>query len=377
MRVTLLRDNLELLHATIDVAAQNIGIQPLAVEKDYWVCESLRAMVRDYPDNVVFKGGTSLEKLRIIERFSEDLDILMVGDFVSNNARERRLKELTASAASVTSLEAEKVKSGGRPGTFNRTSRLAPPLRAEGPEVDLPLADRSTVLLEAGESGGPTPSSIRPIESLLARQMRAAGAADEYEDMSSFNVTILHPGRTLIEKLLRVNNFLVRPGDRHDLHGWPRIGRQFYDIHQLLGDASVQALLADKAMVNAILLSTAEVSALFQNDESVPPGGFARSPAFDPSGELAAGLRSEHDRAMQGLYYGKDPAPSFDDVLERIHESAALLDPDDGGPGWGGTPGFARAPSPSGQARGKTTPASNAGSFRTPQLADPGEVPLA
>ncbi|HOA26401.1 MAG TPA: nucleotidyl transferase AbiEii/AbiGii toxin family protein [Arachnia sp.] len=60
-------------------AVEGLGVQPLAVEKDYWVCEALRSIVAAQPGEVVFKGGTGLDKPRIIRRFSEDLDLLEVG----------------------------------------------------------------------------------------------------------------------------------------------------------------------------------------------------------------------------------------------------------------------------------------------------------
>ncbi|MEZ5161741.1 MAG: hypothetical protein R2709_13970 [Marmoricola sp.] len=62
-------------------AAQQLGVHPLAVE-DYWACEALRAITVAHPGEVVFKGGTSLEKLRIIRRFS-NLDLLAVGKYGS------------------------------------------------------------------------------------------------------------------------------------------------------------------------------------------------------------------------------------------------------------------------------------------------------
>jgi predicted nucleotidyltransferase component of viral defense system len=50
------------------------------VEKDFWVTELLRAVVSEAAVScavAIFKGGTSLSKAyRIIERFSEDVDIL-------------------------------------------------------------------------------------------------------------------------------------------------------------------------------------------------------------------------------------------------------------------------------------------------------------
>jgi predicted nucleotidyltransferase component of viral defense system len=69
---------------------ERLGVQPLAVEKDYWVCEALRAIVTTHPREIVFKGGTSLEKLHIIRRFSEDLDLLVIGQYASKNASSER-----------------------------------------------------------------------------------------------------------------------------------------------------------------------------------------------------------------------------------------------------------------------------------------------
>ena len=71
-------ENPDVFAATIVTAAEQLRVQPLAVEKDYWVCEVLRTIAAHHRDEIVFKGGTSLEKLRIIKRFSEDLDLLVL-----------------------------------------------------------------------------------------------------------------------------------------------------------------------------------------------------------------------------------------------------------------------------------------------------------
>ena len=42
-------------------------------------------------------------------------------------------------------------------------------------------------------------------------------------------------------------------------------------------------------------------------------------------GPLAVRLRAEHDAAMEGLYYGTDEPPAFNEVLERVHAQSALL----------------------------------------------------
>lgn len=316
-------DDPEVFTATITAAAERLGVQPLAVEKDYWICEVLRAIAAGHRGETVFKGGTSLEKLRIIERFSEDLDLLVPGDFVTVRAAKRAMKAILDTAASVTGGVYKDRVSGGTLGTATQQARLELPLPHSDPSSG--IADPTSVLLELGQSGGPSPSLNVTVESLLLRELK--GSIDgEWEDLSAFEVTVLHPGRTLIEKLLRVNNFVVDPGRRDSIHGLPRIGRQFYDVWALLGDAKVTELLADTEMVRDILASAFEVSELFTPDRPVPDGGFAASMAFDSAGKFSAMLRREHDLAMTSLFYGATP-PTFDDVIERVHSHAKLLNP--------------------------------------------------
>lgn len=315
-------DDPEVFKATVATAAEQFGVQPIAVEKDYWVCEVLRAVVGAHGDEVVFKGGTSLEKLRIIQRFSEDIDLLVVGDYGSKSVAKRAMKAMLSAAASTIGATCTDEVSGGNLGTLYRKAYLELPL--ERSEQSVGLADPTAILIELGQSGGPNPSLNGTVESLLTRALKGAVDGD-WDDLRPFAVTILHPGRTLLEKLLRINNFVVDPTRRDTAHGLPRIGRQFYDIWALLGEPSVIELLADKAGVDAILQSIFEVSEQFSPDHPVPSGGFATSGAFSADGEFAAELRLQHDIAMRDLYYGSDP-PTFDDVIDRVQSCAGLLD---------------------------------------------------
>lgn len=315
--------------ATVLTAAAALGVQPLAVEKDYWVCEALRALLAAFPSQLVFKGGTSLEKLRLIQRFSEDLDLLVVGaEGLSNRVVKRLLEDMCDCAGHALSGIAQKVRSGGKAGAFHRSAYVEAPLTQPAPQGSA-LADPRRVLVELGQSGGDDPVVATAISSLLSRQLAAAKFdVTAWPDLSPFDAQILHPGRTLLEKLLRVNNFAVDDSTRDGVHGWARIGRQFYDIFAALGDASARDLLSNKERVRQLLADCAAVSAKFERpDAPVPAGGFARSGAFDGDGPLTARLRAEHDTAMRDLYYGLEPGPTFDDVLTRVHDNATLLDP--------------------------------------------------
>ena len=54
-----------------------------SIEKDWWVVQTLSALFStEYADKLVFKGGTSLSKSwNLIERFSEDVDLVLDRDF--------------------------------------------------------------------------------------------------------------------------------------------------------------------------------------------------------------------------------------------------------------------------------------------------------
>lgn len=62
----------------IEEAAARLGVLPVIVEKDYWVCWLLGRIFeeRDWAQQTVFKGGTTLSKVfGVIDRFSEDIDL--------------------------------------------------------------------------------------------------------------------------------------------------------------------------------------------------------------------------------------------------------------------------------------------------------------
>ena len=131
--------------AAILAAAEQLGVLPLAVEKDYWVCEALRAITLSHPGEVIFKGGTSLEKLRIIRRFSEDLDLLVVGGHPSDNATKNALKAMLNSAATASLGEPSDVKSGGKQGSYWRRGYLVPPLVHSNTTTTVAIAPWNTV----------------------------------------------------------------------------------------------------------------------------------------------------------------------------------------------------------------------------------------
>lgn len=70
----------ELFVNYIRFTAQQMKIPPEFVEKDYWVTYALYTIFnKQIGEDIVFKGGTALSKCyNIIERFSEDIDLIVL-----------------------------------------------------------------------------------------------------------------------------------------------------------------------------------------------------------------------------------------------------------------------------------------------------------
>src|SRR3972149_1414801 len=90
-------------------AEARLDIPARIVEKDFWVCWTLRELfaLPGHGPHLTFKGGTSLSKgWKLIERFSEDIDVVIDRDALGfdgerspvtaagSNERRRRLEAL-------------------------------------------------------------------------------------------------------------------------------------------------------------------------------------------------------------------------------------------------------------------------------------------
>lgn len=71
-------------------AATALGIQAVILEKDFWVSWLLGLLFAqpELAPFLVFKGGTALSKVfGVIDRFSEDIDLCLVPEYVGADAQ--------------------------------------------------------------------------------------------------------------------------------------------------------------------------------------------------------------------------------------------------------------------------------------------------
>jgi predicted nucleotidyltransferase component of viral defense system len=308
---------------TLDAAAERLGISPTAVEKDYWVSEVLRVLGRDFGGDFIFKGGTSLSKgYRLVERFSEDIDVLVLPGERGRGTTDKLMKAMADAAATGVGGSAAGV--GGSETGRHRSYEISYPATRERTALI-----RTSVLLEMGVRGGPHPHAPVPISSLLGDALEAAGTdLSEFDDLKPFEVAVLHPGRTLLEKLVLIHALAQQLAASTAASIDRRNGRHFYDVYQLLGDRQVLDLLADRDQTEQVMRSVEEINRAFFGGDAIevrPAGGFGMCPAFDSTSDISTQLRATYESTMPELYFGARPLPTWEEICARVTEHHELL----------------------------------------------------
>jgi hypothetical protein len=314
--MTLLRRSTDFRDAVIE-AASRIGIAERQVEKDYWVTATLRELVERFDGQFLFKGGTSLSKAyRLVERFSEDIDLLLLSD--EGAATEELLDRV---ALAVSEVCGNTATVDDRTEGFGRRMLFAYP---ELPNTRKAPGMRRQIVVEPGVRGGPRPYERRVIAPLMGE---ALGRDAAFDDLDAFEIDVLHPARTMIEKLFAVDSMAQRLASDPELRLPDTAVRHFYDLYFLLDEERSPALdwLQQGDSHVEVVADCLRVSRRwFSEKAAVPDGGFAHSPAFTDDG-LASRLRSPYERMMAAVCYPGAPRPTFDDVRRRARGLAGRI----------------------------------------------------
>jgi hypothetical protein len=324
--VTLLRDNANDFAGAVDNAARELRLAAEFVEKDYWVTQVLRALHTHYGGWFVFKGGTSLSKgYNLIERFSEDVDILVnPAKDDSARSREHLLLAMTGRVATELGVESIAARDPGRGKFAHRADVLVYPRLPRRRTVVMPIEDRG-VLLETGFAGGNWPTEMVEVTPILCRPLGIDPA--EFDDTAAFSIPALKPARTLLEKL----SLLHHVAQAHERGETPdvRCGRHYYDIYRLLNHAPTRKVLDDREEFSRIMSEMEQISAQhFGTWEPRPSSGYGQSPAFvPPDGSELFGWLAARYRDSAGLLPAKVTGswPSFGKVLQRVAAHRELL----------------------------------------------------
>ncbi len=231
-----LHENKELFKDAIIATSQLKGIAEIYVEKDYWVTFALHSIfTNQIGKSCIFKGGTALSKCnQIIERFSEDIDIVLLkqGDESSNQLKNKLKKITKIVSAKIPEIEITGITN--KKGMIRKTAHNYPKV-FDGLFGQI----RDNLIIEATWLGSFEPYEKGEVSSLIYEMMiekNQAQIAEKY-DLKPFEVNVLSPKRTFCEKIMSLVRFSHTQNPIEDLNN--KI-RHIYDLNQLLKNKEIK-----------------------------------------------------------------------------------------------------------------------------------------
>jgi len=312
----------------IGITAERIGILPAIVRKDYWVTRILRAIAADpeLRSQVIFKGGTSLSKgWRLIDRFSEDIDLLTTGPNFSGvsgkRTREKTFKAIRSRVEKETPLRLPGLQAMSHDEQRFHYFRADYHCDIRYPLPGLAINRKSTfsdyVFMEMGFRGGTYPHDVVPLNSLVGETILALDEGPRAElaayeaDFSPFELDLLDPARTFVEKLLALHCALAQGIENVQT-------RHYYDVASLFKKSeSVRAFL-QSGDFPALVKDAIGITIEYFNSSLDPGLHLDASPALNLAPEQIKSLTTSYENERQYYFRGQPPFGSLIDTISEI-----------------------------------------------------------
>jgi hypothetical protein len=288
----------------ITFTAEHFRISPTFIEKDYWITHALQRMAQNpSAEKVVFKGGSSLSKAyRLINRFSEDIDIAVIeADSFSGNQLKMLIKRLAKDMAS--DLE-EKII----PGVTSKGSRFYKAIYLYPNLVGLssPTINAGQLLIEINTYANPYPYIKHDISSFITDYLTVINRQDliEQYELKPFSINVLDKRRTIVEKLLSLIRFSF---EEYALRAIASKIRHFYDLYYLANDRECAKYIQSADFQKDL----SELLIHDQQEFDKPTGWQTKkindSPLVKDFPTLWVGLRSTYQNELMPLAFSEIP----------------------------------------------------------------------
>ena len=270
--------------------------------------------------SALFKGGTSLSKVfGIIERFSEDLDILIVHEGLGESARENRvLRPICERARIDLGLSDDDTEVTERSTGVKRNVAFRYPQR-------LPSASISpTARLEMGIRGGTLPGVVHgTVRSYIAQYVASVGVDADFEELLPVEVEAIAPVRTLAEKARSCTTPVPLRCTAIRDHLRKRAGTSQMSLGSSTTPTFKRRWHGQTARWRSFATDVDEWSARSGWPFTPRPAeGYGTSPAFGSEGALRDIAEKSYTDSTSLMWV---KIPSFDECLEVISSHAELL----------------------------------------------------
>lgn len=298
------------------VVADERGLDPVLVEKDYWIMHCLWGL-QAQGFQFELKGGTSLSKgFGVIHRFSEDIDIRIEppdGMDVKTGRNQDKPAHVESRCAYYDALAARihipGIDSVERDTQFDDDKMRSAGIRLiYAPRVPALAGVKDGILLELGfddtAPNRPVAISSWALDVAMERGVTVG-------DNRAVGVPCYAPTHTFVEKLQTISTKYRRLDETQVFPA--NFLRHYYDVYCLLGLEEVQAFMRTSAY------QARKAQRFRTGDEQA----IARNPAFVLADAEQRQRFAQEYRKTAALYY--QGQPDFEVLVDRIHQHMDVM----------------------------------------------------
>lgn len=232
-----LHKEIEIFNQAISMTSKHYNISPAIVEKDYYVTLFLSKLVEDVP-GLIFKGGTSLSKcFKLIDRFSEDIDITLDSKICTQSQR-RNLKYIIQEISNslglnITNLEETRSRRDYNCYKIDYQSRYTT------------LGINPQLLVETVFMISSFPTETKFASSLIYDYLKEVGNTEAIEkySLNSFKIQVQTLERTFVDKIFAICDYSISGKiDKHSRH--------IYDLYKIYDNIIIDNKL--KLLINEV-----------------------------------------------------------------------------------------------------------------------------
>lgn len=300
----MLHHDRDLFEQVILQASSERKIESGIIEKDYFVTLFLKGIVQKQPD-IVFRGGTSLSKcFKLIDRFSEDIDLSVEGMERPTERQRKKLKENIMSVIEEYGFSLENAEEIRSRRDFNRYV-LRYPSTVDTTYLKQHLIVETAVFFRA------YPSQRMLVTNFLYEYLATHHHNEliaQY-DLQPFEVNVQSAERTFIDKVYALCDYYLSGNTvEHSRH--------IYDLYKLLHLVSLDESLKELAQAVAAERKTNKTCLSVQEGVSISAllNEIVRKDAY----------KADYETITSSLLFESVPYEEVIKSLTRISESGVF-----------------------------------------------------
>jgi len=333
-------------------AANRRNLTSVIIEKDFWVCWTLKRLIGspELAGHFIFKGGTSLSKAYgIIHRFSEDLDLTIartaplirdvkspMDEGIGSNERRRRTEALKEAAQEYVATIVQPVLAKDIEAALGTVEGWSVTLDPEDPDAQTLLFNFPRLMNYGGGYGRGSSGveqfgegEIGYIKPRIKLEFGARGDIEPFEpkNIAPYLAEVfpeeLPDAAVTLPTLAVVRTFWEKATILHAMHHHGKLregmSRHYYDTLMLARSGIADEALARPELLAAVVQNK---SLMFTDKSASYETAVLGSLRLVPSDEATAKLKQDYGTMAE--MFMVDP-PSFDDLLAGIVALEAKL----------------------------------------------------